>query len=116
MMILAGVLSTAWGSYSNCTFQEIRYSGVCEKAVSQGVSLQYANQFLLSFRTTKRDNKSLKLFKPQKITTHHSNEKRANNTLVKYVPQIVKHLLTYKEVYDYAEKSTRSTGRSSRRS
>ncbi|MEA3374519.1 MAG: lytic murein transglycosylase, partial [Campylobacterota bacterium] len=89
--------------YTNCTFQTEQYIGVCERAVKKGVSYEYANRFLLSFKASKRDFKSLKLFSPKKIATHRENEKRANNTLVKHVPEIVKHLKRYKTVYDHAE-------------
>lgn len=31
-------------------------------------------------------------------------KKKANNVLVKYIPEIVEHLKQYQEVYDYSEK------------
>ncbi|MDX1296192.1 MAG: lytic murein transglycosylase [Sulfurimonadaceae bacterium] len=103
--LLLGTLSSAlFGKYDNCEFQFERYTGVCEAAVEQGVSVRYANEFLLSWKATKRDYRSLKLFSPKKIATHRKNEKRANNKLVKHVPDLVRHLKQYKAVYDYAEK------------
>ncbi len=38
------------------------------------------------------------------IKVHHANEKRANNALLSFVPEIVKNLRQYREVYDEAER------------
>ena len=100
-LIIATLLSAA--EYSNCNFANPRYSDLCEAAVKKGVSYQYANEFLLSFKATKRDERSLKLFSPKKIAMHAKNEKRANNNLVQYIPELAAHLRRYAEVYDYAE-------------
>ena len=91
-------------SYSNCEFQNKRHTTVCEKAVAKGVSYDYANAFLLSFKSTRRDLKSLKLFSPEKIETLGRYEKRANNSLVQYIPDLVRHLKRYRKVYDAAER------------
>ncbi len=91
-------------TYTNCNFKNKNYEAVCKAAVAKGVSHQYANTFLLSPRMQMRDAKSFALFSPQKITMHHANEKRANNALVPYVPQIVAHLQKHKAVYDKAER------------
>lgn len=91
--------------YTNCTFQNKNYIDICEKAVEGGVSYKYANQFLLSyFKTKKYDEVSWKYLQPKEIKTHRASEKKANNSLVKFVPQMVQNLKKYKEVYDYAEK------------
>jgi len=69
------------------------------------ISYEYANQFLLSyFKTQKFDEISYKYLQPKYIKIHRKNEKKANNTLVKYIPDMVKHLKKYTEVYDYTEK------------
>ena len=102
LLLGAGSLLGA-ATYTNCDFKIQPYEDVCRDAVEKGVSLQYANEFLLSEKAKKRDFKSFKLFSPKKIKTHQKNEKRANNTLVKRVPQIVDHLIKYEEVYDFAE-------------
>lgn len=90
--------------YTNCRFAFKPYEAVCRQAVQKGVSMQYVNEFLLSAKTRQLDEKSFNLFAPQKIPQHHANEKRANNALLPLVPKIVKHLETYRKVYDLAEK------------
>ena len=103
LFLLLIVTTVVSAKYTNCTFQNKNYTEICEKVVKKGVSIEYANQFLLSPKTKKLDNRSFNLFKASKIKTHRKNEKRANNTLVKYIPKIVKHLKEYKDVYDAAE-------------
>ncbi len=91
-------------AYSNCDFRTDTYEAICRQAVQKGVSVDYANRYLLSPQTKMRDEKSLKLFSPKMIKVHHANEKRANNALVAFVPEIVDNLRRYKAVYDEAEK------------
>lgn len=93
-----------FAKYDNCQFQNKDYIDVCEKVVKDGVSYEYANKFLLSyFKTQKFDEVSYKYLQPKYIATHKKNEKKANNVLVKYVPDMVAHLKEYAEVYDYSE-------------
>ena len=105
-IILLLVLSTSiWAKYTNCEFKNKRYEEICKELVKEGVSYDYANKFLLSyFKTKKYDEISWKYLQPKHIVTHTKNEKKANNVLVKYVPDIVEHLKEYKEVYDHSEK------------
>jgi len=105
-LLLIGLMSSSlFARYSNCEFQNENYSDICKRVVKQGVSYKYANQFLLSyFKTKKYDEVSWKYLQPSKIKHHKSQEKKANNVLVKYIPEIVAHLKKYKEVYDYSEK------------
>jgi len=100
LLLLSTLLSA---QYSNCSFKNKNYEDVCKKTVKKGVSYDYANKFLLSFKASKMDERSFKLFSPKKIAQHRKNEKRANNVLVKYVPKIIKHVQKYKDVYDKAE-------------
>ena len=91
--------------YTNCTFKNKHYIDICKNVVKKGVSYNYANKFLLSyFKTQKFDEISWKYLQPRHIKLHKNNEKKANNTLVGRIPQIVKHLNKYKKVYDYTEK------------
>lgn len=91
--------------YTNCDFTNKNYEEICKKVVKKGVSYDYANNFLLSyFRTKKFDEISFKYLQPKYVKKHRYNEKKANNALVKYIPDIVNHLKEYKEVYDYSEK------------
>lgn len=90
--------------YSNCDFKDKNYEDVCKRVVKKGVSVEYANSFLLSSKTTKMDERSFKLFSPKKIAQHRQNEKKANNVLVKYVPKIISHVKEYSNVYDEAER------------
>jgi membrane-bound lytic murein transglycosylase B len=90
--------------YDNCEFQNRDYKDVCEQVVKNGVSYEYANKFLLSyFKTQKFDEVSYKYLQPKYIQTHKKNEKKANNVLVKFVPEMVEHLREYADVYDYTE-------------
>ena len=103
LVLALGALLSA--KYTSCEFQNEHYEDVCKKVVKNGVSVEYANKFLLSyFKTMKFDEISYKYLQPKYIKKHRQNEKKANNVLVKYVPQIVAHLQKYKTVYDYAEK------------
>ncbi|OHE04599.1 MAG: murein transglycosylase [Sulfurimonas sp. RIFOXYD12_FULL_33_39] len=104
--ILLTLLSSTllFSQYTDCQFENQDYVDVCNKAVKNGVSYDYANEFLLSyFKTQKFDEISFKYLQPKYITTHKKNEKKANNVLVKYIPEMVEHLKKYAEVYDYAE-------------
>ena len=94
-----------FAKYTNCEFQNKNYTEVCEKVVKKGVSYDYANQFLLSyFKTKKFDEVSYKYLQPKYIKHHRKSEKKANNVLVKYIPEMVEHLKKYDKVYDYSEK------------
>lgn len=107
LLIVYSVFTIASPVYTNCDFKIKKYHDICESARKEGVSVQYINEFLLSEKARQRDLRSFELFSPKKISMHHANEKRANNTLVKYVPVIVEHLKLYRDVYDFAEKKYR---------
>jgi membrane-bound lytic murein transglycosylase B len=103
-LLLLSLSSTLlFSAYTNCAFVNDDYEEVCKKVVENGVSIDYANRFLLSPKTEKMDMKSFELFQPKQITVHHANEKRANNNLVKYVPEIVDHIKKYERVYNLTE-------------
>lgn len=105
LLLLLTITTILSAKYTDCTFKNRDYEDICKRVVKNGVSYNYANKFLLSyFKTKKYDEVSWKYLQPRYIKTHRKNEKRANNTLVKYIPQIVQHLKDYKEVYDYSEK------------
>ena len=106
LLLLLATVSILSAKYDNCEFKNKDYTDICEKVVKQGVSYKYANQFLMSyFKTQKFDEISWKYLQPSKIEYHKTNEKKANNVLVKFVPKMVVNLKQYKEVYDYAEKT-----------
>ena len=91
--------------YTNCHFKNKNYTDICKKAVHSGVSYRYANKFLLSYpKMTTFDEITWKYIQPSKITYHRQQEKKANDTLVKYVPTMVANLKKYKKVYAYAQK------------
>jgi membrane-bound lytic murein transglycosylase B len=102
-VILSLSLLLEAASYNNCDFKNPRYEAVCQEAVKKGATYQYANEFLLSWRVGKRDQKSFDLFQPKEFSAHHANEKRANNDMVKYIPRIVEHIKKYEKVYKLAE-------------
>lgn len=105
LLLLLSLSTLLFAKYTNCEFQNKNYTEVCEKVVKNGVTYKYANEFLLSyFKTKKFDEISYKYLQPKYIKSHRKNEKKANNVLVKYVPDMVTHLKKYKEVYDYSEK------------
>ncbi|MDA7818323.1 lytic murein transglycosylase [Sulfurimonas sp.] len=105
LLLLLVLNSAVFAKYTTCFFQNSNYIDVCERSVKQGVSIEYANKFLLSyFKTQKFDEVSYKYLQPKYIKSHRKNEKKANNVLVKHVPRIIAHLKKYKEVYDYTEK------------
>lgn len=101
LFLLTG--ATASSAYENCRFKVGAYERICEMAVEHGVSIDYANRYLLSPQTKARDTESLRLFSPRMIPQHHANEKKANNALLSFVPQIKAHLESYQTVYDMAE-------------
>ena len=105
LLLLISLTTLLSAKYTNCEFKNQNYTDICEKVVKQGVSYKYANQFLLSyFKTTKFDEVSWKYLQPRHIKAHRENEKKANNVLVKYIPDIVKNVKKYKKAYDKAEK------------
>jgi len=106
-LFLISVVTTGllYAQYTNCEFKNERYTKVCKKAVASGVSISYANRFLLDYFKTKfYDDVSWKYLQPSKIKYHRAKEKEANNALVPYVPKMVKNLQEYKYAYDKAEK------------
>ncbi|MDQ7060077.1 MAG: lytic murein transglycosylase [Sulfurimonas sp.] len=104
ILLLTLLLTTlTYAQYTNCEFQNKRYTEICEKLVKKGVPVHDANAFLLSPKAKKLDLLSFKFFHPSKIKSHRASEKRANNVLVKYVPKIVTHVKKYAKVYDKAE-------------
>lgn len=106
ILILTFTFTLAFAKYDNCTFKNTNYEDICNNVVKSGVSYNYANKFLLSyFKTQKFDEITWKYIQPKHITTHRKNEKKANNVLIKYIPEIVEHLKKYNEVYNYAEKT-----------
>jgi membrane-bound lytic murein transglycosylase B len=105
LLILPLLCVGLYGSYTNCEFKNPHYTDVCKNAIKAGVSYEYANLFLTSyFKTKKYDLKSWELLQPSKISYHKTQEKKANNALVRYLPKMVEHLKEYAEVYDEAEK------------
>ena len=103
-LLLLSISTLVFAGYSNCDFSDKNYEEVCKKVVKKGVSYDYANKFLLSyFKTKKFDEVSYEYLKPKHIKRHRKNEKKANNVLVKYIPEMVTHLKKYEEVYDYTE-------------
>jgi membrane-bound lytic murein transglycosylase B len=105
IFFILSLTTLLFAKYDNCEFKNKDYADICNKVVKDGVSYEYANQFLLSyFKTQKFDEISYKYLQPKYIKIHRKNEKKANNTLVKYIPDMVKHLKKYTEVYDYTEK------------
>ncbi|MDF1876197.1 lytic murein transglycosylase [Sulfurimonas sp. SAG-AH-194-L11] len=105
LLILLTLTTLLQAKYTNCDFKNKNYSDVCKQAVKAGVSYEYANKFLTSyFKTKKYDEVSWTYLQPNKIKHHQAQEKKANNILVKYIPQMVQNLQKYKEVYDYVEK------------
>jgi membrane-bound lytic murein transglycosylase B len=103
LLLILTISSLLSAKYTNCNFKNDNYEEVCKAVVKKGVSIEYANTFLLSPKADKLDMKSFELFAPKKLSYHHANEKRANNNLVKYVPQIVANIKKYEKVYDLAE-------------
>jgi len=105
LLLLLALTTIASAKYTNCTFQNENYTDVCKSAVKGGVSYKYANQFLMSyFKTQKFDEISWTYLQPSKIEHHHTQERKANNVLVSYIPKMVDNMNKYKEVYNYAEK------------
>jgi len=105
LLLILLISLSAFAKYDNCNFKNKNYTDICHKVVKNGVSYKYANQFLLSyFKTEKFDEISWKYLQPKFIQYHRTQEKKANNVLVKYVPEIVVNLKKYKKVYDKAEK------------
>jgi len=105
LLLLIALTTLASAKYTNCTFQNRDYTDVCKSAVKGGVSYKYANQFLMSyFKTQKFDEVSWTYLQPSKIKHHRTQERKANNVLVKFIPKMLENLQEYKAVYDYAEK------------
>ena len=105
LLLIALMSSSLFAKYTNCEFKNKNYSDICKKSIKNGVSYDYANRFLLTPSKTKKfDEVSWKYLQPSKIKHHRAQEKKANNVLAKYIPDMVTHLKKYKEVYDYSEK------------
>lgn len=103
LLLLSLGTTLLMANYTNCDFKNDDYEEVCQRVVKNGVSMDYANRFLLSPKTKQLDMKSFDLFQPKQIKVHHANEKRANNNLVKFIPEIVDHIKKYERVYNLVE-------------
>ena len=104
LLLLIALTTFASAKYTNCTFQNQDYTDVCESAVKSGVSYKYANKFLMSyFKTQKFDEVSWKYLQPSKLEHHRTQERKANNVLVSFIPKMVDNMREYKDVYDYVE-------------
>ena len=104
-IILTLLATLLQAKYTNCDFKNPHYKDICKEVTKRGVSVDYANRFLLSyFKTMQYDEVSWKYLQPSKISYHREKEKQANNVLVSYVPKMVQNLKKYKKVYDLAEK------------
>lgn len=96
--------SLLYAQENGCRFKNNDYEEICNRSVKNGVSYEYATSFLRSESKTKRfDEISFEYLQPKHIKTHKKNEKKANNTLLKFIPEVVEHLNRYSEVYDYTE-------------
>jgi len=104
LLLLAATITQKLSAYTNCDFKVKKYESLCEDMVKKNISIDYANRLLLQKRNKEIDKTTLRLFKPRMISKHKSNEKKANNTLIKHIPKIYKHLEKYSKVYDKAEK------------
>jgi membrane-bound lytic murein transglycosylase B len=105
LLLLVALTTIASAKYTNCSFKNENYTDICKSVVKSGVSYKYANQFLMSyFKTQKFDEVSWTYLQPSKIEHHHTQERKANNVLVSYVPKMVANLKKYRDVYAYAEK------------
>ena len=104
LFLLLLLITHLWANNKNCNFKNKHYQEVCQEAIRNGVSSAYVNEFFtINLKTKQFDEKSWKYLQPQQIKSHAKSEKKANNSLSKYVHEIVNHLIEYKEVYDYAE-------------
>ncbi len=105
LLLITLLSASLFAKYTNCEFKNENYGDVCKRVVKNGVSYDYANRFLLEPSKVKEfDEVSWKYLQPSKIKHHRAQEKKANNVLVKYIPEMVTHLKKYSEVYDYSEK------------
>jgi membrane-bound lytic murein transglycosylase B len=105
LLFLLLLSTTLSAKYDDCSFKNQHYTDICKKVIKDGVSYEYANKFLLSyFKTQKFDEITWKYIQPSKIKYHRTQERKANNVLVKYVPKMVTNLKKYKYAYDLAEK------------
>ncbi|MCD6173473.1 MAG: lytic murein transglycosylase [Sulfurimonas sp.] len=104
LLLLTLTTTLLFAEYKNCEFKTPHYTEICKRVVKKGVPIHDANLFLLSRKTEDLDLLSYKFFHPSKIKIHRANERKANNTLVKYIPEIVAHVQKYEKVYDEAEK------------
>ena len=105
LLLIVLLSSTLFAKYTNCNFINDDYEDICRSVVKSGVDVDYANRFLLSyFKTLFYDEITWKYIQPSKIQYHREKEKKANNVLLSYIPQMVQNLKEYKRVYDKAEK------------
>lgn len=106
LILLLSLTTFLSAKYTNCEFKNENHTDICKSVVKDGVSYEYANQFLASyFKMHKFDEVSWEYLKPKHIKKHQENEKKANNTLIKFVPKMIANLEENKEYYDYAEQN-----------
>lgn len=87
-----------------CEFENKNYVDICKRSTSNGVSSEYVKSFLLTSSKSKLfDEISFEYLQPKHIKAHKKNEKKANNVLLKFIPETVAHLRDYSEVYNYIE-------------
>ena len=103
IVILLSLLHvTLFAAYTNCDFRNKEYVRICKNVRKKGVNIDYINRFLL--QKPHIDHQTLRLLRPEKIGYHRRAEKRANNNLVRYIPNLKRHLGEYRKIYDIVEK------------
>jgi membrane-bound lytic murein transglycosylase B len=101
--IIFTILSISILSAQVCSYQDKSINELCQKLLKKDISMEYIDEFLLSNEFNSDDKLTLKMISKKRIKYHKAQEKKANNTLKKYIPKIVRNLNKYKTIYDLAE-------------
>lgn len=105
VVLLLLVTTQIFATSQNCDLENKTYKEICQKALKNGISPAFANEFFLTnFKTKKTDETSI-VFTPQKNKkVDDKKAKKAKSKPSKHRSELGRHLDDYKEVYDYAEK------------
>lgn len=105
VVLLLLVTTQIFAASKNCDIENKTYKEICQKALKNGVSSAFANEFFLTnFKTKKAEETSI-IYTPQKNKkVEVKNAKKVKSKVSKYKSELGRHLNEYQEVYDHAEK------------
>ncbi|MFA6196727.1 MAG: lytic murein transglycosylase [Sulfurimonas sp.] len=105
VLLLLLVTTQLFAASKNCDIENKTYKEICQKALKNGVSSAFANEFFLTNFKTKKAEETTIVYTPQKNKKVEDKKvKKVKSKPSKHKSELGRHLDEYQEVYDHAEK------------